>query len=75
MRIFRETTTLWTDTTVWDDRESLIEGKGRGAPLCSDQVKLPVFHLGKKSWEFLGENNLNKYSKPFKKRKLDTSKL
>lgn len=33
------------------------------------------FHLGKKSWEFVRENNLNKYLKPFKISKLDTSKL
>lgn len=68
---------LWTDTTIGDDRESLMEGRRqRGFTVLRNRLgNTMCFHLGKKSWEIVGENNLNKYLKLFKKRKLDTSKL
>lgn len=50
MRIFRETTTLWTDTTIGDDRESLMEGeRRRGSTVLRNALgNSTCFHLGKR---------------------------
>lgn len=54
--------------------ESLMEGeRQRGSTILRNRLGNNMcFHLGKK---FVGKNNLKEYSKPFKKRELDTSKL